>query len=259
MDPAEVYRPLRWHRSRADAAQGLLIAVLPAMASKDCPASSRRSASVRVALIDDEEIILEGLRGMLAPHGDRVMVAGRVPLTEDLLAMTTELGAEIVLVEVRPQRTNALELAARLVSVQPGFRVVIFTYEANESRVLEALRLGASGYLLKSLAASELVELLVRIGGGEVIVDPTMASQIARRAAQQTGTGSWPGSQLGLSRRESEVLALLVDGSSNRAIAAHLDVGQETVKTHLRHIYKKLEVKDRGQAVARVLRQGLFT
>ena len=79
------------------------------------------------------------------------------------------------------------------------------------------------------------------------------------QAAQQAVTGAWPGSQLGLSRRESEVVALLVNGLSNREIADQLMLGEETVKTHLRHIYKKLDVSDRVHAVAIVLRQGIFT
>jgi DNA-binding NarL/FixJ family response regulator len=229
------------------------------MPSEARSAASNRTGSVRVALVDDDELVLEGLRGMLAPHRDRVEVAGRVPLTEDLRAVVIELGAEIVLTEVRPEGTSALDLAERLASVEPPFQVVIFTYEENETRVLDALRLGASGYLLKSLGGDELVELLVRIGRGEVVVDPTMATRIAMRAAQQADPKSWAGSQLGLSERESEVLALLVDGLANRAIAAQLEVSEETVKTHLRNIYKKLKVKDRAHAVATILRQGLFT
>jgi DNA-binding NarL/FixJ family response regulator len=86
-----------------------------------------------------------------------------------------------------------------------------------------------------------------------------MATRIAMRAAQQADPKSWAGSQLRLSQRESDVLSLLVDGLSNRAIAAQLEVSEETVKTHLRHIYKKLKVKDRAHAVATILRQGLFT
>jgi LuxR family maltose regulon positive regulatory protein len=86
-----------------------------------------------------------------------------------------------------------------------------------------------------------------------------MATRIAMRAPQHAGRESWPGSELGLSRRESDVVAQLVNGLDNRAIATELEVGGETVKTHLRNIYRKLDVKDRAQAVATVLRQGLFS
>ena len=214
---------------------------------------------MRLALVDDDELTLEGLKGMLAPHRDRVEVAGQVLLTDDLAGASDKLGAEILLAEVQPQGTNALELATRLASVEPQARVVIFTNETSEARVFDALRSGASGYLLKSLGGNELAEALVRIRDGEVVVDPVMATRIAMQAAQQAVTGAWPGSQLGLSRRESEVVALLVNGLSNREIADQLMLGEETVKTHLRHIYKKLDVSDRVHAVAIVLRQGIFT
>jgi DNA-binding NarL/FixJ family response regulator len=136
---------------------------------------------------------------------------------------------------------------------------VIFTYDTDEDRLSDALRIGVSGYLLKSLGADEFVSYLARVRQGEVVVDPSLAARIALRAAQHEAPRPWPGGQIGISQRESEVLALLVEGSSNLAIAARLGVGNETVKTHLRSIYKKLEVNDRAQAVASVLRQGFFT
>jgi DNA-binding NarL/FixJ family response regulator len=135
---------------------------------------------------------------------------------------------------------------------------VVFTYETDERSVSEALRLGVSGYLLKSLSGDQLVDYLVQIRGGAVVLDPTLATRIAMGAAKMDNE-YWPGRELGLSRRESEVLSLLADGLSNRAIADHLVVGEETVKTHLRSIYRKLDVKDRAQAVATILRSGVFT
>jgi DNA-binding NarL/FixJ family response regulator len=144
------------------------------------------------------------------------------------------------------------------VAQKPSFRVVIFTDEADERRLFEALRLGVSGYLLKSLTSAQLADHLVRVHEGEVVVDPAMATRIAMRAAHLGGGRIWPGSQLGLSQRESEVLSLLVDGLSNRMIATQLVVGEETVKTHLRSIYRKLGVNDRAQAIAAAIRQGMF-
>jgi DNA-binding NarL/FixJ family response regulator len=141
---------------------------------------------------------------------------------------------------------------------KPPFRLVIFTNDANERCLFEALRLGISGYLLKSLNGTQLADHLVRVRDGEVVVDPTMASRIAMQAAQCGGGRTWPGSQQGLSQRESEVLRLLTDGLTNRLIAADLVVGEETVKTHLRSVYRKLGVSDRAQAVATALREGIF-
>jgi DNA-binding NarL/FixJ family response regulator len=213
---------------------------------------------LRIALVNGDELTLEGLRSMLAPHRDLVEVVGKVPVTENLLGALAEVGAEIVLVEGRLLATTGLEVSAQLMAGDAPFQVVIFTYEDDERNVSEALRLGASGYLLKSLSGDQLVNYLLQIRGGEVLLDPTLATRIALGAAH-TDDEHWPGHELGLSRRESEVLSLLVDGLSNRAIADQLVVGEETVKTHLRSIYRKLDVRDRSQAVATALRGGAFT
>ena len=223
------------------------------------PASRGHCDPLRVAIVDDDELIVEGLRGMMARHRDRVEVVGRVRLTEDVISAAIDLGAEIVLVEVRLHGARGLDLAAQLVAGNPPFHVVIFTWDADERSVSEVLRLGASGYLLKSLSGEELVEHLLRVRRGDVVVDPTVAARIATHAAEAADDQLWPGSELGLTQRESEVLSLLVNGLSNRRIAEELFLGEETVKTHVRSIYRKLGVKHRAQAVATVLRLGLLT
>ncbi len=214
---------------------------------------------VRVVLVNDEEIIMQGLQGMLARHRDRVELAGGVLLSDDVAETAMALYPDVVLFDVNIQGTNGLEVAAKMVAEKPPFRVVVFTDDADERRLYEALRLGIFGYLLKSLSGAQLADHLVRVRDGEVVVDPTMATRIAMRAAHLGSGRTWPGSQFGLSQRESEVLSLLVDGLSNRLIAAQLVVGEETVKTHLRSIYRKLGVNDRAQAIATALRQGMFT
>jgi DNA-binding NarL/FixJ family response regulator len=214
---------------------------------------------VRVVLVNDDEIIMEGLQGMLARHRDRVELAGGVLLSDDVVESAMALNPDVVLFDINIQGSHGLEVAAQMVAEKPPFRVVVFTDDADERRLYDALRLGISGYLLKSLSGAQLADHLVRVRDGEVVVDPTMATRIAMRAAQLGGGRIWPGSQLGLSQRESEVLSLLVDGLSNRLIAAQLVVGEETVKTHLRSIYRKLGVNDRAQAIATALRQGMFS
>jgi DNA-binding NarL/FixJ family response regulator len=214
---------------------------------------------VRVVLVNDDEIIMEGLQGMLARHRDRVELAGGVLLSDDVAEAALALNPDVVLFDINIQGTRGLEVAAEMVAEKPPFRVVVFTDDADERRLFEALRLGISGYLLKSLSGAQLADHLVRVRDGEVVVDPTMATRIAMRAAHLGGGRIWPGSQMGLSQRESEVLSLLVDGLSNRLIAAQLVVGEETVKTHLRSIYRKLGVNDRAQAIATALRQGMFS
>ena len=125
--------------------------------------------------------------------------------------------------------------------------------------MFEALGLGVAGYLLRSQSGDQLAESLRWIRSGQVVIDPAMATEIALRAASLDAKGRWPGAELGLSGRESEVLQLLTQGLSNRQIAEELFVGQETVKTHLCSLYRKLDVRDRGQAVSKALRSRIVT
>jgi DNA-binding NarL/FixJ family response regulator len=222
--------------------------------SQPTPRSDQDKA-VRVVLVGDHEIVAQGLQAMLGRHPDRAELVGHVDLmaTEDLVEVVTGLGSEVALVDLPLMRQ--LDLVIKKLP----FRVVIFTEEADERRLYEALRLGVSGYLLKSLSSELLADHLERVRNGEVVVDPTLATRIAMRGADQGDGQVWPGTQLGLSRRESQVLGLLADGLSNRLIASELVVGEETIKTHLRNIYRKLEVRDRAQAVAVAIRQRLVS
>ena len=210
--------------------------------------------AVRVLLVGEHEIIAEGLQAILAPYRGRVEFVGQVRRTQDLARIASRLDADIVLLELSMHSRSAIDLRTD----ELPFRIVIFTDDADERSALEALRRGASGYLLTSLSGAHLADLLVRVYDGDVVVDPTLASRIAIRASNDGRGQVWPGRQVGLSQRESQVLGLLVDGMSNRLIAAELIVGEETVKTHLRNIYRKLEVRDRAQAVAVAIRRKII-
>jgi DNA-binding NarL/FixJ family response regulator len=211
----------------------------------------------------DDEIVVEGLKAMLAPHADKVLVVGAGPRTDDVAAEATRLGAEIVLLDVAPERssreTGSWRLISELTQQALPFRVVVFTRQNDERQMFEALGLGVAGYLLRSQGGDELAESLRRIRSGQVVIDPTMAGEIALRAASLGAKGRWPGAELGLSRRQSDVLQLLTQGLTNRQIAEKLFVGQETVKTHLCSLYRKLDVRDRGQAVSKALRSRIVT
>jgi DNA-binding NarL/FixJ family response regulator len=161
-------------------------------------------------------------------------------------------------VNIHGRDERSQHLVATLVAADPPTRVVIFANDDDERKVFEALRLGVSGYLLESSAAPALADHLARARDGEFVIDPTIATRIATRVARGDSP-SWPGAELGLSRREGEVLQLLVGGRSNRQIAEQMVLGSETVKTHLRSIYRKMGVTNRAQAVATAIRQGLWT
>lgn len=213
---------------------------------------------LRLVIVDDHQIVLDGLRAMLQPYRDQVEVVGEASKPEHAVRLVTELDPDAVLLDVRLTGSSGLDLCVELLRHRPECKVVFLTVYDDEQYLYQALRLGAAGYLLKRVQGSELVGYLTRIHEGETLVDPGLASRVALSAAKVQSGEFWPGAQLGLSQRESEVLALMVSGLSNRAIATKLFVSEETVKTHSRGIYRKLEVSDRAGAIATALREGVF-
>jgi DNA-binding NarL/FixJ family response regulator len=213
---------------------------------------------LRVVLVDDHEMVLQGLKAMLGRFLGRVRVVGEAPDAEAAEKVVAALDPDIVLCDIRLRGSSGLDLCRRLVEKEPDRRVVLLSVYDDEQYLYQALRSGAAGYLLKRVGGDELVRQLEQVHAGETVVDSALAGRAAASAARLQSGEFWPGAHLGLSHRESEVLALMVAGLSNRAIAAKLIVGDETVKSHARAIYRKLDVGDRAGAVAAALREGIF-
>jgi DNA-binding NarL/FixJ family response regulator len=136
--------------------------------------------------------------------------------------------------------------------------VVLLSVYDDEQYLFQAMRAGAAGYLIKRITGEDLVRHLELVHAGETVIDPSLAGRAVASAARLHSGEFWPGARHGLTHRESEVLSLIVTGLSNRAIATRLVVGDETVKSHLRSVYRKLAVNDRAGAVAAALREGIF-
>lgn len=213
---------------------------------------------IRVLLVDDHEVVLHGLIAMLSRFADQVRVVGTASEPDDAVAAARKDRPDVVLCDVRLRQSSGLDVCSAILTASPGTRVVFLTVYDDEQYLYQALRAGASGYLLKRVGGHELVRHLVNVRAGEIVIDATLAGRVAASAAHLHSGEFWPGARLGLTQRESEVLALLVAGLSNKAIAVRLVVSDDTVKTHLRGVYRKLEVGDRGAAVATALREGLF-
>lgn len=213
---------------------------------------------VRLVLVDDHEMVIEGLKAMLAAFDDRVQVVGQAVGAERALAVVTELDPDIVLCDVRMQGLSGLDLCRDLRERDPDRKVVMLSVYDDEQYLFQALRVGAAGYLLKSISSDELVRQIEFAHGGATAIDPGMAARAADTAARLQRDEFWPGARQGLTQRESEILSFVVTGLSNRGIATKLVIGEETVKTHLRSIYRKLGVGDRAGAVATALREGIY-
>lgn len=200
-------------------------------------------------------MVLHGLMAMLGHFTADVEVVGTATAAGPARRLVEEQRPDIVLSDVRIGRDSGIDLVSALATSHPDSKVVLLTVYEDEHYLFQALRAGARGYILKRIDGHQLVDHLRRVAEGDVVIDPALAGRVALSAAR-AGTGDyWPGANLGLTQRESEVLALLVAGHSNKAIAAQLVVSEDTVKTHLRGLYRKLEVGDRAAATAVALRE----
>jgi DNA-binding NarL/FixJ family response regulator len=213
---------------------------------------------VQVVLANDDPIIIEGLKAMLAPFDDRVVVVD-VALGEPDIELTADADqhADVLLIDSFSRAAGGIEPAARVLAQEPAFSVAVFTDAPDLRLMLQALRVGVRGYLLKSSTPDHLVDMLVRLRDGEIVIDPRLATEAALLAARAIDLGEWPGAHLGLTRREAELLTLLGDGLTPRVAAEKMGLSTETVRTHTRNLYRKLEVGDRASAVAIAWREGL--
>ncbi|MBA2553898.1 MAG: response regulator transcription factor [Geodermatophilaceae bacterium] len=213
---------------------------------------------VRVLLVDDHEMVRHGLKAMLVRYRDDVVIVGEAGNAVDAEQLVIALSPDIVLCDVRLAGSSGLDLARSLLRRDVGCKIVILTVYDDEQYLYQALRIGVVGYLLKRVDGAELVGHLLLAAEGNIVIDPMLAGRAATSAARLQAGEFWPGARLGLSQRESEVLALAVSGMSNHAIAARLVIGDETVKSHISSVYRKLDVRDRAGAVAVAMREGLF-
>ena len=235
-----------------------LLDVTPTEETGATKAGAEAKTPMRVVLIDDHQIVLDGLTAMLRPHRDKVDVVGRARDAEEAVATVRRLEPDLCLLDIRLKATSGLDLCVDLRRRVPACKVVFLTVYDDEQYLFQALQAGASGFLLKQVQGADLVAHLERVMEGEIAIDPALAGRVALSAARLHRGEYWPGAHLGLTQRESEVLGLIVRGLSNRAIAKELIVGEETVKSHVGAIYRKLDVTDRAQAVAAAIREGVY-
>jgi DNA-binding NarL/FixJ family response regulator len=212
----------------------------------------------RVVLANDDPIVIEGLRAMLAPYEERVVITGvAVGDPQIEMAPITDGEADVLLIDAFSRAAGGIDAAVKILAQDPPFVVGVFTDAGDTRLMLQALRVGVRGYILKSTSAADLVDALVRLRTGEVVIDPRLATDAAVLAARSIDLGDWPGAHLGLTRREAELLALLGEGLAPRAAADRMNLSPETVRTHTRNLYRKLNVNDRAAAVAVAWREGL--
>ncbi|MGY1604282.1 response regulator [Geodermatophilus sp. SYSU D00815] len=223
---------------------------------------------IRVLMVDDQEMVREGLAALLAAQPD-IDVVGTAGDGAEALRRVAELtaagtGPDVVLMDIRMPVLDGLEATRTLLADgAPGPRVVVLTTFDLDDYVYDALRAGASGFLLKHAPAAELLQAVRVAAAGDALITPAVtrrliADFVAARRAVVPPPGR-PERLAGLTDREAEVLRLVARGLSNTEIAAHLVVAEQTVKTHVSRVFAKLALRDRAQAVVLAYETGLVT
>jgi DNA-binding NarL/FixJ family response regulator len=210
--------------------------------------------SISLVLADDHRLVRQGLRRYLESTAG-FTVLGEASTGTEMVDMATELEPDIAVLDIRMPEMDGIEAARRIRSKVPRAGVVILTAYDDRHFVVEAVRAGARGYVLKTRDAEHLLQTIRLVAQGNMVIDPEPVAALAEELAEASRRDS---AAQTLSVREQEILQLLAFGYTNREIAGRLFISPDTVKTHLEHIFQKLGANDRTSAVAEALRRRLI-
>ena len=213
----------------------------------------------RILIADDQALVRAGLRMILDAQPDLVVV-GEAGDGREALDRCRELSPDLVLMDIRMPDIDGLEATRRLLSLAPPTpKVIVLTTFDTDEYVHEAIRAGASGFMLKSAPPEQLAEGVRTVMAGDALLAPEITRRLLERFVQRPPPSlTTPPELHELTPRELEVLRLIAEGCSNAEIAATLVLSEATVKTHVNHILTKLRLRDRVQAVALAYRTGLM-
>jgi DNA-binding NarL/FixJ family response regulator len=215
---------------------------------------------IRVLVVDDDDIVRAGLR-MILESDDAFSVVGEATDGREAVALSAELGPDIVLMDIRMPEMDGIDATRAIVAIEPDPpRVVILTTFDVKDYVYDSLRAGASGFLLKRTRPDELKAAIRVVHEGEALLSPSVTRVLLDEFAKSRPTGDHLARPLdAITNREVEVLAQIGNGLSNAEIAEVLYVSENTVKTHVKHILMKLDLRDRVAAVVYAYDAGLVT
>jgi DNA-binding NarL/FixJ family response regulator len=217
------------------------------------------SRPIRVLIADDQRVVREGLAMVLGLLDDVDVVAAAVDGTE-AVALAADLHPDVVLMDLRMPRCDGIEATRQLREREPDIKVVVLTTYADDRSVIDALQAGARGYLTKDASGAEIRKALEDVLADHAVIDPAVQHHLVDAIASEPPLQSKsPASRLpdGLTSREVEVLSLIAGGLSNTEIAERLVVSEGTVKSHINHVFAKIDARDRAQAVAYAYQHGL--
>jgi DNA-binding NarL/FixJ family response regulator len=217
------------------------------------------SEKTRVLLVDDHEMARRGLRAMLA-SADWIEVVGEGDSCESGQKLVEDLTPDMVLLDIRMPGLDGLACLERIKQRNPRIAVVIVTLYDDRRYVLEAIRRGAAGYLLKDASTAEVIQTLHNVSNGQLAVEPQLLREaLATREEQPSGESARQrAEQYALTPREHDVLILVAEGLTNKEIGGRLSITEDTVKKHVQNIIWKLRAADRTQAAIMALKLGLL-
>jgi DNA-binding NarL/FixJ family response regulator len=209
--------------------------------------------AVRVLIVDDQTLFRAGLSRLLN-EDERVEVVGQATDGADAAKLAAKHKPDVVLMDLKMPVLDGIEATRQITEANPEIKVLVLTTFETDSQVIQALKAGASGYVLKDSSADAIVSSIVAVMSGEKV----MASAVANRVLEMlTGTTTPKEFYDGLTNREVEILKLLANGMANKQIAFRLKISEKTVRNHVSNTYEKLGIYDRSQAVLYAVRKGL--
>lgn len=204
-------------------------------------------APIRLLIVDDHAIVREGVASLIAPEADMVVVGEAENGAEGEEAYH-RLRPDIVLMDLQMPEKDGVEAITGIRAKAPNARIIVLTTYEGDVAAMRALKAGACGYLLKNSLRKELIDTIRAVHAGKRYVLPKIAQEIALHAAEEQ-----------LTAREVAILEQVAAGKANKLIAWELSVSEDTVKSHLRSVFSKLDVNDRTQAVTVALKRGIIS
>ncbi|HVF54348.1 MAG TPA: response regulator transcription factor [Actinomycetota bacterium] len=222
-------------------------------------AGSAREDAIRVLLVDDHALFRRGLQMVLEGEAD-IEVVGEAADGEEAVEQAEAMTPDVVLMDVRMPKRSGIEATRAIKETLPTTKIVMLTISDEEADLYEAIKAGASGYLLKEIAIEELASSVRAVYGGQSLISPSMASKLLSEFAVMVKSRDErpevPGPRL--TERELEVLKLVARGMNNRDIGTELFISENTVKNHVRNILEKLQLHSRMEAVVYAVREKLL-